>query len=97
MASSNEFKDFVLEQLNLIENISYKPMMGEFLLYSNGVLFGGVYDDRFLIKSTATNQQSNLKFDIPYEGSKPMLLVEDLDDKQKLKEIVLKTLKGLKK
>ena len=96
MASSKEFRDFVLEQLSFIENITYKPMMGEFLLYSNGLLFGGVYDDRLLIKSTQTNQHFGLKSALPYTGAKPMLMIEDLENKQALKDIVVATLKGLK-
>lgn len=50
MASTKEYRDYVLEQLNLLGDISYKPMMGEYLLYYRGVLFGGIYDDRLLIK-----------------------------------------------
>ena len=80
MASSKQFKDFVLEQLREINNITCKSMMGEFLLYHNGILFGGIYDDRFLIKKTLSNKDYSLTEEIPYENAKPMYMVENLDD-----------------
>lgn len=97
MASTKIFKDFVLEQLNLLENVTYKPMMGEFLLYCKGIYFGGIFDDRFLIKSTTTNKDLNLKSATPYEGAKPMLLIENLEDKEYLKKVATQTINGLKK
>ena len=97
MASTKIFKDFVLEQLNLLENVTYKPMMGEFLLYCKGIYFGGIFDDRFLIKSTTTNKDLNLKSATPYEGAKPMLLIENLENKEYLKKVVTQTINGLKK
>ena len=95
MATSKEYKDFILEQLSLLNNITCKPMMGEFLLYYNDVLFGGIYDDRFLVKKTKTNESFNMNDAIPYETAKPMYMIEDVDDKELLKEIVIKTCKGL--
>lgn len=59
MASTKEYRDYVLEQLNLLGDISYKPMMGEYLLYYKGVLFGGIYDDRLLIKKVESNENTN--------------------------------------
>lgn len=97
MASTKIFKDFLLEQLNLLDNVTYKPMMGEFLIYCKGIYFGGIFDDRFLIKSTPTNEDLNLKSAIPYEGAKPMLLIENLEDKEYLKMVVTQTINGLKK
>lgn len=94
MASTKEYKDYVLERLNTLDNITYKPMMGEYLLYYNNILFGGIYDDRLLIKMVEANKKYNMEESIPYEGAKPMYLVKDLDI---LKEIVLDTCKGLKK
>ena len=93
MASSREFLEYVLEQLSDLSGITYKPMMGEFLLYLDGKLFGGVYDDRFLIKSTdfATKTIPNAPLELPYEGAKPMLLVEDLDDKTFLTRLIAMT------
>lgn len=95
MATSKEYKDFILEQLSLLNNITCKPMMGEFLLYYNDVLFGGIYDNRFLVKKTKTNESFNMNDAIPYETAKPMYMVENVDDKELLKEIVIKTCKGL--
>ena len=95
MATSKEYKGFILEQLNLLDNITCKPMMGEFLLYYNNVLFGGIYDDRLLVKITETNKKYNMVEQIPYESAKPMYLVDDVDNKELLKEIVIETCKGL--
>ena len=96
MASTNEYHDFILEQLSEAPNITCRPMMGEFLLYSTGVLFGGIYDDRLLVKIVLENEQYKMLESIPYDGAKPMYLVEDVDDKEKLAEIVNATVKGLK-
>ena len=71
-------------------------MMGEFLLYSNNVLFGGIYDDRLLVKIVPENEHYKMAEEIPYDGAKPMYFVEDVDDKEKLAEIVNTTVKGLK-
>ena len=94
MATSKEYKDYILEQLSLLNNITCKPMIGEFLLYYNDVLFGGIYDNRFLVKKTKTNEYFNMNDAIPYETAKPMYMIEDVDDKELLKEIVIKTCKG---
>ena len=83
MASGKEYLAYVLEQLSDVKTVTYKPMMGEFLLYVNGKLFGGVYDDRFLVKITESAKRllPDAPLELPYEGAKPMLLVEDLDDR----------------
>ena len=96
MASSNEYKEFVLEQLNLLENIKCKPMMGEFLLYYNDILFGGIYDNRLLVKIVPQNEKYNMEKQIPYENAKPMFLISEIENKDLLKEIILKTREGLK-
>lgn len=70
-------------------------MMGEFLLYSNNVLFGGIYDDRLLVKIVPENEQYKMAKEIPYDGAKPMYFVEDVDNKENLAEIVNTTVKGL--
>ena len=88
MSSSNQFKDFILEQLRELDNITCKSMMGEFLLYYNGVLFGGIYDDRFLIKRTRSNKEYSLPEEIPYKNAKPMYMIENLDDIEYLGEII---------
>ena len=95
MATSKEYKDFILEQLDLLDNITYKAMMGEFLLYYNNVLFGGIYDNRLLVKIVDTNKKYSMQEQIPYETAKPMYLVDDVDNKELLKEIVIETCKGL--
>ena len=81
MASTKEYLDFVLGQINDID-ITYKKMMGEYLLYENGVLFGGIYDDRLLIKSTekAKALLPNAEYAIPYDGAKPMIFCDFIDD-----------------
>ena len=95
MATSKEYKDFILEQLDLLDNITCKPMMGEFLLYYNDVLFGGIYDNRLLVKIVDTNKKYNMNEAIPYENAKAMYLVDDIDNKELLREIVIETCKGL--
>lgn len=95
MASTKEYCDYVLEQLSEVPDIACRPMMGEFLLYSDGVLFGGIYDDRLLVKIVPENKQYKMTEEIPYDGAKPMYFVEDIDDKEKLAEIVNITVKGL--
>lgn len=94
MASSKEYRDFIIEQLSNLKPTT-KPMMGEFLIYVNGIYFGGVYDDRFLVKMTKTNEKYNLSKTLPYDNAKPMYLVENIDDKDYLENLVLDTIKGL--
>lgn len=96
MASTKEYRDYILEQLSLVPGISCRPMMGEFLLYADGVLFGGIYDDRLLVKKTDSNAEFGMSEALPYEGAKPMYLVDEVDDKNKLKEIVEATTESLK-
>ena len=97
MATTKDYKDFILEQLNLLDNITCKSMMGEYLLYYNGILFGGIYDDRLLVKIVDSNKKYNMQESIPYESAKPMYLVDDIDNQELLKDIVLDTYKDLKK
>ena len=97
MATTKDYRDFILEQLNLLDGIICKSMMGEYLLYYNGLLFGGIYDDRLLVKIVDTNKKYNMQESIPYYGAKPMYLVDDVDNKEILKDIVLDTCKCLKK
>ncbi len=94
MATSKEYRDYVLEQFRLL-NITCRPMMGEYLLYCDGVLFGGIYDGRVLIKMTEGNAKYVLPQAIPYAGAKPMYLLEDLEQMEVLREIVLVTCKSL--
>ena len=94
MASTKEYLDYVLESLRDVDGITYKRMMGEFLLYKDGILFGGVYDDRFLIKRTPYSISLGLKEEIPYENAKPMLLI-DTDNSKEIKEIIEKLINDL--
>lgn len=95
MATSKEYKDFIIEQLELLDNITYKAMIGEYLLYHNGVLFGGIYDDRLLVKIVDSNKKYNMQESIPYENAKPMYLVDDVDNQEILRDIVIDTCKDL--
>ena len=96
MATTKDYRDFILEQLNLLDNITCKSMMGEYLLYYNGILFGGIYDDRLLVKIVDNNKKYNMQESIPYENAKPMYLVGDVDNQETIRDIVLDTCKGLK-
>ena len=84
MASSRQYLDYVLEQLSTLEEISYKAMMGEFIIYYNGKVVGGIYDDRFLVKQTKSSKKlmPDAPLELPYEGAKEMFLVEDIDNKE---------------
>jgi len=95
MATKKEYKEFVLEQLDF-SGITCRPMMGEYLLYYNGLLFGGIYDDRLLVKIVDNNKKYNMSEAIPYTNAKAMYLVEDVDNRDLLEEIVLDTCEGLK-
>ena len=97
MATTKDYRDFILEQLSLLDNITCKSMMGEYLLYYNGLLFGGIYDDRLLVKIVDSNKKYNMQESIPYESAKPMYLVDDVDNQELLRSIVLDTCKDLKK
>lgn len=95
MATTKEYKDFILEQLDLLDNITCRAMMGEYLLYYNNVLFGGIYDNRLLVKIVNSNKKYNMQEQIPYESAKTMYLVDDINNKETLKEIVIETCKDL--
>ena len=97
MATTKDYRDFILEQLNLLDNITCKSMMGEYLLYYNGLLFGGIYDDRLLVKIVDSNKKYNMQESNPYESAKPMYIVDDVDNPEVLRNIVLDTCKDLKK
>ena len=97
MATTKDYRVFILEQLNILDNITCKSMMGEYLLYYNGLLFGGIYDDRLLVKIVDSNKKYNMQESIPYESAKPMYLVDDVNNQEVLRDIVLNTCKDLKK
>lgn len=83
MASSREYLNFILDQLSELDDITYRAMMGEFLIYYRGKIIGGIYDDRLLVKpvSSAAAYMPQTVYELPYEGAKEMLLVTDVDDK----------------
>ena len=84
MASSREFLEFVLEQLSELEEITYRAMMGEFIIYYRGKIVGGLYDNRFLVKpvKSAIRYMPTASYELPYDGAKEMLLVDEVDNKK---------------
>lgn len=89
MATSKGYLEYVLEQLSGLPEISYRAMMGEYVLYYRGKVIGGIYDDRLLLKPTkaAETMLPDVERDIPYDGAKEMLLV-DVDDRELLTELI---------
>jgi len=83
MASSKEYLDFILDQLSDLGSISYRAMMGEFIIYYRGKIVGGIYDDRLLVKAVpaAIAYMPDVSYELPYKGAKEMLLVDEVDDK----------------
>lgn len=90
MASDREYLDFILEQLSGLDGITYKQMMGEYILYYHGKIIGGIYDNRFLVKPTksAAERMPDADRELPYEGAKEMLLVDNVDNREFLTELV---------
>lgn len=90
MASGKDYLGFILEQLSGLEDITYKPMMGEYIIYYRGKIVGGVYDDRFLVKPvrSAVSLMPNAQYELPYEGAKEMLLVDAVDNKSFLMDLL---------
>ena len=90
MASSKEYLDFILEQLSGLNGVTFRPMMGEYILYRHGKIVGGIYDDRFLVKPTksAEAMMPDADRELPYEGAKEMLLVDNVDSREFLAELL---------
>lgn len=90
MASSKDYLDYILEQLSELNDITHRAMMGEYVLYYRGKVFGGIYDDRFLVKPTKTAiaMMPDAELELPYEGAKEMILVDDVDNREFLRELV---------
>ena len=90
MASSREYLDFILDQLSELDGITSKPMMGEYIIYLNGKIVGGIYDDRFLVKPTksAVEMMPDADRELPYEGAKEMLLVDDVENRTFLAALI---------
>ena len=89
MASSKEYLEFVLDQTAGLSGVTARAMMGEYILYCRGKIVGGIYDDRLLVKPTdaAKKMMPDAPLETPYEGAKPMLLVEEIDDREFLKDL----------
>ena len=81
--------EFILEQLSLLEDITYKAMMGEYIIYYRGKIVGGIYDERFLVKQTKSSLKlmPDADLELPYEGAKEMLMVDEVDNREFLKEL----------
>ncbi|MBQ3756772.1 MAG: TfoX/Sxy family protein [Oscillospiraceae bacterium] len=90
MASSKEYLDFIMDQLSELDGISWRKMMGEYILYRHGKIVGGIYDDRFLVKPTksAAEMMPDAGMEIPYEGAKEMLLVDNVENREFLRELL---------
>ena len=89
MASRKEYLNYILEQLSGLEEISHRAMMGEFILYYRGKIVGGIYDDRLLVKpvKSAVAYMPAARYELPYEGAKEMLLVDEVDNKEFLTDL----------
>lgn len=96
MSTTKECKEYILEKLDVIEYITCRPMMGEYLLYYKSVLFGGIYDGRLLVKKTAHNKVYALPEEIPYKGAKTMYKL-DVDDQEFVCKVILDTYEDCKK
>ena len=90
MASHKDYLDYILDALSLLDEITYRSMMGEYILYYRGKIFGGIYDDRFLVKETPSSKTMihSIKKECPYEGAKEMILIKEIDNKEFLKELI---------
>ena len=94
MASNIDYLNYVLELCREVSGITYKKMMGEFILYKDGIIFGGVYDNRFLIKKTKSLEDKGLSERIPYPNVKPMYIV-DTEDPDEIRDLITKVISDL--
>ena len=90
MASSKEYLEYILEQLSDLDDITYRAMMGEYIIYYRGKIIGGIYDDRFLVKpvKSAMAMMPDASMELPYEGAKEMILIDDVEDRDFLSELL---------
>ncbi len=90
MASSKDYLEYVLDQLSSLDDITYRAMMGDYIIYYQGKIIGGIYDDRFLVKQTKSglDLMPDASRELPYDGAKEMLLVEDIDDRDFLNKLL---------
>ena len=97
MASSKEYLNYLLDQLSDLNEISFRQMMGEYIIYYKGKIIGGIYDDRFLVKKTESSikKMPNASLELPYEGAKEMLLVDEIDNRNFLRDLILEMYKEL--
>lgn len=95
MTTTKGYKEFLVESLELLEDITCSSMMWEYLLYYKGILFGRIYDNRLFIKIGNSNKKYNMLEQIPYKGAKPIYMIENIEDKEVLKEIIINTFKDI--
>jgi TfoX/Sxy family transcriptional regulator of competence genes len=90
MSSSKDYLEYILDQLSGLDDISYRAMMGEYIIYYCGKVVGGIYDDRFLVKpvKAAVTMMPDAELELPYEGAKEMLLVDDVENREFLRELL---------
>lgn len=90
MASSKDYLEYIMDQLSGLDDISYRAMMGEYIIYYRGKVVGGIYDDRFLVKpvKSAVAMMPNADLELPYEGARGMLLVDDVENSEFLRELM---------
>lgn len=90
MSSTKDYLEYILEQLSFLDEITYRSMMGEYIIYYRGKIIGGIYDDRFLVKpvKSAREMMANADMELPYDGAKEMLLVDDVENREFLKELL---------
>lgn len=90
MASSKDYLEYILDQLSGLDDISYRAMMGEYIIYYRGKIIGGIYDDRFLVKpvKSAVAMMPDADLELPYKGAKEMLLVDDVENREFLRELL---------
>jgi TfoX/Sxy family transcriptional regulator of competence genes len=90
MASGKDYLEYILDQLSGLDDISYRAMMGEYIIYYRGKVVGGIYDDRFLVKpvKSAVNMMPDAEMELPYEGAKEMILVDDVENREFLRELL---------
>jgi len=99
MASTREYLEYILEQLSGLEQITYKQMMGEYIIYFREKIIGGIYDDRFLVKPVKSAKEliPRAKYELPYEGAKEMILVDNVDDKEFVCNLIMSMYEELPK
>lgn len=88
--TTRSFFEYVSDQLSELSDVTFRPMMGEYIIYFKGKVVGGIYDDRLLLKPTEGVEKmlTEVKLELPYEGSKPMISVTDIDDKEFLTDLI---------